>query len=93
MSLDPRNHNWEKELESGLPDSRVKPIERDINRVQHGRMLLDRIFCANCGEPGGAVWPDCPHVFYVCEPCALALGDPPGTAKLTPAQERAVRGG
>ena len=91
MSLDPRNYNWEKELEGGLPDSRVKPIERDANRVQHGRLLLDHIYCANCGAPGGAVWPDCPHVFYICTSCADKNGDPPGAVKLTPEEEQRVR--
>lgn len=83
MTLDPRNHNWEKELERGLPDSRVRPIERERFRFQVGRLTLDRVFCANCHEPFGGVPPSCPHVFYICQKCVENNGAPPECIQAT----------
>lgn len=77
MSLDPRNHNWDKELEGGLPDSRVRAIERDQHRFYLGRLALDRVFCASCHEPYGGVPVSCPHVFYICQTCVDTKGAPP----------------
>jgi hypothetical protein len=82
VSIDPRNHNWEKGLEKGLPDCRVKAIERETGRVRFGAHLMDKVFCANCGEPGGLTFPWCPHIFYLCDSCFAKGGTPPGTVKI-----------
>lgn len=92
-SLDPADHNWEKELERGpsglmLPDCRLKPIEREKVRYAHGRLMLDQVYCADCGKPYGGVTPNCPHVFYICQECVHDKGAPsdimmvPGTEKM-----------
>lgn len=77
VSLDPADHNWERELERGLPDCRIRPIDRDMARYRHGRLVLDRVFCGSCHEPFGGVMPNCPHVFYICDDCARVKGAPP----------------
>lgn len=83
MSLDPRNHNWEKELEGGLPDCRVRPMEREAARIVIGKGWWDKVFCANCGEPSGAVPPNCPHVFFICGTCVGQSGPPPGCVQVS----------
>lgn len=79
-SLDPRDSNWDKELEKNgsfvLPDCRVKPIEREAARIRIGRLILDQVFCASCHKPFGGVAPDCPHVFYICDDCVYKNGPP-----------------
>lgn len=83
-TLDPRDGDWCKELEKSivtghvLPDCRVKPIEREHNRVQIGRMMWDKVFCADCGTVYGASPPNSPFVFYVCDLCVRKKGSPPG---------------
>jgi hypothetical protein len=83
MSIDPRNHNWEKQLEKGLPDCRVKPFEREKAAVQIGRMQWDTVFCAQCFKPSGAVPPNVPHVFFICDECVYTNGPPPECVQVT----------
>lgn len=82
---------WDRELERGYPDSRLAGSARDNKTVVYARMLWERVFCANCGCDGGIVtagWSA--FVFYVCEPCAMKLGPPPGCVEIPDA---VVRGG
>lgn len=83
MSIDPRNHNWETQLEKGLPDCRLKPFDREKDRVQIGRMHWDKVFCAQCFKPTGAVPPDCPHVFFICDDCVRVNGPPADCIQVT----------
>ncbi len=87
---DPRLGSWERELEKSasgilLPDSRLKWEDRDKARVQVGQLVVDKIFCANCGEeaPGGTPVGS-PFIFYLCEPCFDKANRtaPPGTVQI-----------
>jgi hypothetical protein len=81
-SLNPADHNWDRQLEEGYPDCRVKPIERDRSRIAIGRMIWDKVFCGSCGAECGATPPDNPHVFFMCDGCFFGIGGgetPPGT--------------
>lgn len=69
VGSDPRNGSWERQFESGLPDCRVKYLDRDQQRVMFRGQLLDTVYCADCGKPAMGVNPDCPHVFYWCDEC------------------------
>lgn len=77
MSIDPRNHNWDIQLEGRLPDCRVKPFEREASQVTVGRGRWDIVFCAQCYKPQGAVPPNVPHVFFICDHCVYVNGPPP----------------
>jgi hypothetical protein len=77
VGIDPRNHNWDIQLESGLPDCRVKPFEREKSQVQIGRMMWDLVYCAQCFKPQAAVTPNVPHVFFICDLCVRFNGPPP----------------
>jgi hypothetical protein len=82
---------WDRQLEGGLPDSRLSGTARERTVVVHARRRWERVFCANCGADGGLVTADwAPHVFYLCNGCAAACGAPPGAVE---ADEGAVRGG
>jgi hypothetical protein len=75
---DPRKQ-WDTQLEGDLPDCRLSHVVRHDNMITVGRMQFERVFCANCGCPGGGVTPEfAAHVFYVCSTCANILGPPPG---------------
>lgn len=84
MSIDPRNGDWNKELEGGMPDCRLKVLDRDKLNFLWGyqNIKLDLFFCAVCGEPGGGVGPDCPFIFYLCDNCAGVHGNPPGLVRV-----------
>lgn len=77
MSIDPANHNWDRQLETRLPDCRLKPLEREKARYHHGRLVLDQVFCATCFAPFGGVTPNVPHIFYICDNCVRTNGPPP----------------
>lgn len=69
---------WDRQLEMGLPDSRLT-VKRERTTVVRptmlGRMVMERVFCANCGDDGGLVTAEwSPHVFYLCEECAQKHG-------------------
>lgn len=71
---DPRR-NWDRQLETGLPDSRLGWHRRESTMVTVGRVQMEKCFCANCGCDGGAVTPEwAAHVFYLCEACAFKYG-------------------
>lgn len=76
-SLDPADHNWDRQLETRLPDCRLKPIDREAARFRQGRLVLDQVFCSSCHKPYGGVPPTVPHVFYICDDCAHTKGAPP----------------
>lgn len=85
-----RDGNWDRQLEGGLPDSRLAGTARERTTVVWARMLWERVFCANCGADGGIVTADwSPHVFYICDGCAQELGPPPGMVEVA---EAVVRG-
>jgi len=71
---------WNRELEAGLPDCRLMGPRRrattvPLNTASLGRMLMERVFCGNCGGDGGLVTAEwSPHVFYLCEECAASHG-------------------
>lgn len=88
LSLDPRDHNWEKELEKGisghqLPDCRLSVLEREKVQIVIGRMKWDAVYCGNCHSgPHGATPPSSPFTFFLCDECFLRNGTPPGTVKV-----------
>jgi len=82
--------NWDRELEGGLPDSRLSGTARENTTVAYARQLWERVFCASCGCDGGLVTAEfSAHVFYVCQECTDKMGAPPGMVE---ADENAVRG-
>lgn len=83
MSL--REGQWDKELEFGLPDSRLSGHSRVRKQRRVGRITYEQIFCASCGANGGYVTAEwSPHVFYVCDSCVAKQGPPPGAIELGP---------
>lgn len=79
---DPRK-DWDSQLEEGFPDSRLSWATREDRMIKVGRLEYERIFCASCGVPGGAVTPQVfAHVFYVCDSCVQKCGQPPGLAEI-----------
>jgi hypothetical protein len=84
--MDLRNSRlWDRQLEVDLPDSRLSSFKREQTLVRLGRLEYERVFCANCGAPGGGVTPEwSPHVFYVCDDCAHRLGPPAGCIEVKP---------
>lgn len=85
----PLGRYWDRELASELPDSRLSGARRRATTVPLGRMLMERVFCANCGCDGGLVTAEwSAHVFFLCDDCARP-GTPPGCVE---ADERSVRG-
>lgn len=76
-SLDPADKNWDHQLETRLPDCRLKPIEREKARYRHGTLVLDQVFCSSCHAPFGGVPPNVPHVFFICDDCVRVKGPPP----------------
>jgi len=82
--------NWDRQLEGGLPESRLGWNRRESTMIQHGRMTLERVFCANCGCNGGGVTPEwAAHVFYLCDACAEKYGNLDGATEVP---EAVVRG-
>jgi hypothetical protein len=77
-----RDKLWDRQLEGGLPDSRLKnPLD---NLVSRRNTLWERVFCANCGEDGGLCLANqSAHIFYMCERCAaLSMGMVPGCVEV-----------
>lgn len=86
-------HSWNRELEFGLPDSRLT-VDRATKQAQgmtpHGRMWMEKVFCANCGCDGGLVTPEwAQHIFYLCDECAHKHGTIEGTVEV---HDSVVRG-
>lgn len=82
--------SWDRELEGGLPDCRLSGARRRATTVVLKSILMERVFCANCGCDGGLVTAEwSPHIFFVCAECVTRSGPPSG---LTEAPEKAVRG-
>lgn len=84
-------HNqWDRELESGLPDSRLSGPRRRATTVIRGGMKYETCFCANCGKSGGLITADwSPHCFYLCDDCFLAGK---GQVDAVMADEATIRG-
>ncbi len=74
---------WDPQLEGGLPDCRLTGHRRRATTIAGvptmvGRVTMERVYCANCGAPGGAVTQEwAAHIFYVCDDCAGRLGPIP----------------
>src|ERR1700739_2134338 len=84
---DPRDSiGWDRQLEGGLPDCRLRGYNKERNDYYYAGQLWDRLFCANCGAKGGIVAKGSPHVFYICDPCAIKFDNkpPPGTIEVKP---------
>lgn len=81
-----RDRNWDREQEKGLPDSRLSGYQRESNTIWYAKMKWEKVFCASCGNPGGAVTPEfSAHVFYLCDECAKKYASaPPGTVEVKP---------
>ena len=74
-------HSWNRELEFGMPDSRLTVDRAKGQRqamVPYGRMWMDRVFCMNCGCDGGLATPELQFLSYICDECAYKWGSPPG---------------
>lgn len=79
---------WDKQLEGGLPDCRLK-LDRRKTSIVFRDQLMEKVFCGNCGAPGGLVTAEwTPHIFYVCDECFLRCGPLP----LPEIEENTVRG-
>lgn len=75
---------WDRQLEfdggQHLPDCRSR---NEADRVRHGRLWWDKVYCANCGKLEGLVTSDwTPHVFAVCIECVVRMGEPLGAMKI-----------
>lgn len=85
---DPRNGSWDREFEKNghfnLPDCRVSYLERGNNRIflKHLGQAWDIVYCASCHKPWAAASPDCPHVFFICDPCVKNNGAPPDVVQV-----------
>jgi hypothetical protein len=90
------HNNWDRELESDLPDSRLRGPTRRATTLMRGRLEFERVFCANCGKPSGMVIANAsPHVFFVCddEACLKFVTiTTPGAVQASPEEERRLRG-
>jgi hypothetical protein len=75
-TIDSRFGSWDRQLEKGLPDCRVAFGERERQRVPIGRMMWDKVFCAQCHELYGACTPNIAHVFFICDTCVRVNGPP-----------------
>jgi hypothetical protein len=84
-------HSWNRELEFGLPDCRLRDPSHKM--TPHGRMWMERVFCANCGCDGGLVTPDfARHVFFLCDVCAEVHGKIDGAVEVSAEAESRGRG-
>ncbi len=74
---------WDRELETGLPDCRVKHLERENTLVRRGQIVFEKVYCANCHKEAGLVTAEwTAHVFFVCDDCARTGGTPPGCVEV-----------
>ena len=82
-----RQGDWNKELEGGLPDSRLRDPSNnvvyrmgriedpDTKTVYRGRIAYEIAYCASCSKPEGLVTAEwAPHVFALCKECADKYG-------------------
>lgn len=83
---------WDREVEFGLPDCRLKASEREVVML-NGRLPVHAVYCANCGGLHGyaTVWT--PHIFFICDACVGRAGKPPRALEITKKQmaERGLR--
>jgi hypothetical protein len=89
---------WDKELErkEALPDSRLRFSDREKKQRRLGNMEMDVVFCAGpCAREMGLVPVHCPFAFFICDDCFMLANNipPPGTAQMTPEQERDMMAG
>jgi hypothetical protein len=73
---------WDREIESDLPDCRVRYSDRE--QVVHRRLPMEFVYCANCGVKAGMATTWTPHVFFICDACFSKAGgqDPAGTIRI-----------
>lgn len=92
-SNDPARCSWNKELEMGLPDCRLRGPSRRSTVVPYGRMMMEKVYCGSCGRDGGLVTAEMfPHVFFLCDGCVEQFRPPPGVVQMTEEDERRLRG-
>ena len=62
-----------------MPDGRLELYSRRKRTeiLVGSGIVLERVFCVNCGTDGGAVYKGCP-VFYLCDDCVGKWGPPEG---------------
>jgi hypothetical protein len=78
---------WDKQLEGGLPDSRLQDLGK--GQVFRARMWWERVFCTSCGCDGGLITAEfAAHVFYICDDCAHKY---PGAHGLVEVPETVVK--
>lgn len=82
-TVDARLKSWDTHLEKNRPDCRVSFENRERSRVQIGRMMWDKVYCAQCHKVQGAVLPSVAHVFFVCDVCFAKTGQPPGCVQVS----------
>lgn len=81
---------WDRQLEGGLPDSRLTGMKREHTTVVMGRMTFEKVFCAQCGCDAGLVTANwTPHIFFICDTCVHEHGAPPECVEIP---EAVVRG-
>lgn len=66
-----------------LPDARLDLYakRRRTERVIGSGIVLELVYCVNCGTRGGAVFKGCP-VFFLCDDCVGQWGPPPGAIEV-----------
>ena len=74
---------WDRQLEGGLPDSRLSGHARARKTVFRYGMELEVVFCANCGKPSHGITPGfSPHIFFQCDDCDKIYGPPPNCLRV-----------
>jgi hypothetical protein len=84
---------WNREVEFGLPDCRLRHGERQPVLLHGTRLAVDAVFCANCGTLEGYATVETPHIFFICDTCVGCSGKPSGLTEVTKKQmaERGLR--
>lgn len=84
---------WDREVEKELPDCRLRFSDRETVFLHGTNLLVQAVYCANCGSMQGYATVHTPHIFCVCDDCAAQNGKPPGLQELTKKQmaERGLR--
>lgn len=85
--------HWNREVEQGLPDCRLRYDERKTIFLHGTRLAVDAVYCANCGSVEGYATVHTPHIFFICDSCVGINGAPSGLTEITKKQmaERGLR--
>jgi hypothetical protein len=64
-----------------LPDARLRKCNRKTFQGQFG--LMSRVYCVNCGKPGGMITEElAATVYLVCDNCVDRMGAVPGAVQV-----------